>query len=1202
MDFTPAQKRAIDEKNCSLLVAAGAGSGKTRVLTERIISKILDPESNADITDFLIVTFTNAAAKEMSERIRKALTKRSSEFPENKKLIRNIALLPYARISTINSFCFDLVKENYQKLGLPPKLRIAEDSENDVMLDAEIADVIEERLENYEKYEFFTTVYENFSGKKSEGPFSASVKKFYQSLTNTVVSKKKYLEECCEKYREVSECSEIFDTFYGKMILGYTQKDLEEAKKIMLQAYEMSRDVEETFGIVGEDFQRYITNIDNALSSCKNGGFEAVLNALDFPHFKKSTKKKQYKEFSDEVYDIASEARDIIKALVSDYYSSSADMLKKCAGDYFNILSELSDIVSEVEKRFAELKMRKGVLSFSDVEAYALKLLYSDAENGIESPDAKMIAETIKELYIDEYQDINPIEDMIFRALSKKDGDGNECNRFLVGDSKQSIYGFRGTSPKIFNSYRSEFSDVDDSKASRKRIFMQNNFRCSESVIDFTNLLFGRIMPNDYDSGDRLIFSKNSEKKIEEPAEFIFLNTQEIGKNTERRLTLAADAVYEKIQLLVNNPDVVGSEGKPYTYGDTAVLTRGWKEAVFLERYFSEKGIAVVCEKGESLFEREEIKLAVNILRSVDNPERNICTAGFMRSAIGGFGDDELALIRLNENHGSIFSAAKKYPTYEKARPDICKKISDFLTLHGNLRKMSRACTVSEFVRKMYSATDIVNVCTATAEGNGSAMIVKKNLTAFYNIAREYDKTSFKGISAFLEYIDAKISDKSEKSASPESNGIKIMTIHKSKGLEFPICIVFACDKNAHSASEKIMMNDCGVIFKLKSLEKLQSINGTRGFITSDTPFCALIKRKVSEKGSIEDRRLLYVALTRAVDRLCVVSAPEPLKDFEKVLKRRSLPSSDSEKTLNMWILGYLFENVGGFCIEQSKKYIVKSPNGRPCLEADVRVCFESENNAEDTAEELDICDNSADFVPNEELLESIKKRIDENRKAVEKIKAIPPKLTVSMLKHGLIDYEDAENSSEIQRNPLEMPEFIRKTSDKTAAEKGTAMHTFLQFAVFERCERDGCTAEAQILAQEGFITEKQRDMLDFAKLDGFFATELYCDIKSAVKIHRELRFNLSAEAKDVIAGAPETSDFVLVQGVIDCFIENSDGTYTVIDFKTDRVGGNAGLLVERYKNQLAFYCRAVEDITKKKVSKAVIFSFDMMKSIELEV
>ncbi len=1206
MNFTPAQKQAIDTKNCSLLVAAGAGSGKTRVLTERIIDRILDANSNTDITDFLIVTFTKAAAKEMSERIRKALTEKSVLYPENKKLIRNIALLPQAKISTISSFCLDMIKENYQNLDLSPSLRVAEDDEMNVLIDRITDSIIEERLSEPEKYPCFMTVYETFSGKKSDTPFAETLKDFYKRLTN-LPSMKKYLTTVCEHFKELYEANEVFDTFFGKLIKEYTKKDLECAKNLMVSALERSKAEPHTYELFSKVLPDDIVATDNILSSL-NAGFDAVYYQIwQFsPKNKPSDQNFDSKNFTDSVWMSAATARDIIKKDVrSAFYPVESETLKKCAGDYYTLSCELSDIMLTLDTRLTAEKKENGIISFSDVERFALELLYDDLDKGTVSETAKNVSAGIKELYIDEYQDINPIQDMIFRALSAKTPDGEECNRFLVGDYKQSIYGFRGARPEIFNGYRHDFADVDEESAPRRKLFMQNNFRCSESVIDFTNMLFCKIMPEEYTEGDRLIFSKISENPVEAPVEMLFCNTFDQKLSASECQKTEAEAVYNEIKKLIKNPEYISSKGKMYELSDVAILTRTWNEATLLEKFFKEKRIPVICERGESFFEREEIKLAMNIIKSVDNPERNICTAGFMRSAICGFSDDELTLIRQNSKTTSLFSATKKYLVCENANTITKEKIQRFLELHSKLRTLSRSCSTHDFVSQMYNLTDIVNICTASSYGaleNNAAQIRKKNLSMLYDLSRDFDKTVFKGISAFIEYINAKSQgSNTKKSAGITGDGIKIMTIHKSKGLEFPICFLFGSEKDSQNSREKIIMHEkTGFAFKLKSLEKIQSVQGVHGFVTTDTPLRTLIKRICDDTEDIEDKRLLYVALTRACDLLYITACPKAVKDYEaKIRENKNYKITKGKNQLEL-ILSYLYSENPDFSVEVPGKYDFKAENGRTALSVSVDLCTYSEEMEIEEKLQNDI----PVYLPNIELLDKIKNKINRSNSAKSQINAIPPKLTVSLLKNGLIDYEDTQVSSQAQRTPLEMPEFIRKTAEKTGAEKGTAMHTFLQFADFLRCESDGCKKEAERLCENGFITSKQFDMLNVAKLDAFFGTPVYHSIKSAVNVYRELRFNLSTSAKDVIDGVPDTDDFVLVQGVIDCFIENIDGTYTVIDFKTDNVKPEnaATVLTERYRNQLKLYSRAVEDMTGQKVSKAIIFSFASMESIDVEI
>lgn len=1207
MQFTEAQQKAIETKDCSLLVAAGAGSGKTRVLTERIIDRISDPSSKTEITDFLIVTFTKAAAKEMSERIRKALTERSVLFPENKKIIHNLALLPQAKISTISSFCLDLIKENHQRLGLSPKLRIAEDDEINLMIDRITDRIIEERLEDPESHEYFLTVYETLSGKKSDGPFAETIKKFYKKLTN-LPSVSGYLNTVISRFKELEEADEIFDTFFGKIIKEYTVRDLETARALMVSALERSKDEPHTYGLFSKVIPDDIIALDNIYSST-HAGFDATYTALcNFaPKNKPSDRNIETKEFTDAAWTAAATARDIIKDDVrASFYPVSSETLKKCAADYRRLAEELTELIILLDTLLEAEKNEKGIVGFSDVERYALKLLYDDVENGIVSDAAKTISLGIKELYIDEYQDINPIQDLIFKAISTNDPDGNERNRFMVGDSKQSIYGFRGARPDIFNGYRKEFADVSDSGKPKKKIFMQNNFRCAESVIDFTNMLFESIMPEEYGDGDRLIFSKHEEVAMTQPVKLLFCNTLAEKLSTEQCQKIQAQVIYNEISSLINNPMHKSSDGKLYKLKDMTILTRTWSEAVLLERFFSEKNVPVICEKGESFFERDEIKLALNIIRSVDNPERNISTAGFMRSAAGGFTDDELTLIRRNEKNASLFAAVKKYPLSENADGGICAKTKRFLDMHSKLRTISRNSTAHEFVSRMYQVTDLINICTVSAFGpvqNEAAKIRKKNLYMLYDLARDFDKTAFKGLSAFTEYINTKAeSPDSKKSASLSGEGIRIMTIHKSKGLEFPVCFIFGSEKDTRGNSEKIIMNEnAGFAFRLKSLEKISSVQGVHGFVTTDTPLRLLIKRICDDAEALEDKRLLYVAVTRARDRLYITACPKAVKDYEKKIKENRLYKITKGKNQLELILACLYTLNKDFTVEYEGNTVFTSENGHDAFEANVNM-YTSEF-AEGTAAEEAPTLPCVTYEPDALLLSALKQKIEASDKARSSLNTIPPKLTVSLLKHGLIDYEDTENASEAQRNPLEMPEFIRETAEKTGAEKGTAMHTFLQFASFDSCEAEGCLKEADRLAENGFITAKQREMLDIDKLDAFFKTELYAHIKSAVKVHRELRFNLKARPEEVIANVPQSKDFVLVQGVIDCFTENADGTYTVIDFKTDNVKAEnaAEILTERYKNQLAFYCMAVEDITKKKVSRAVIFSFSGMEAIELD-
>lgn len=1201
MNFTPAQKLAIDTKNCSLLVSAGAGSGKTRVLTERIIDRLLDADNKTDITRFLIVTFTNAAAKELSDRIRLSLTSKVAGTAQNKNIIKNLALLPQAKISTIDSFCYDLVKDNYQRLGLLPKLRIAEETETDVVLGGIIEEIIEEKMSSENKSPYFLTVYELFSGKKKDEPFLKTMKDIYKYLLN-LPSVGSYLDTCCERFKEVYETEEFFDTYFGKLLYNYAKEMAFSAVNGFENALEMSKKDAETY-------KKFVPVIENdidgikILSASLEGGFSDALYCLSvLKHKTCRTDSFNDPILATQVYSLVKNCRERIKKLKDTYFLANADTLKLCAEDCYNIMDEIRDIMLKIDERFSESKKTHGILTFSDVERMALTLLYDDIEKGKISDIAKNIADEFDELYIDEYQDINPVQDMIFKAVAKNAPDGCENNRFLVGDVKQSIYGFRGARPEIFNAYREKFDNVENENSPQRKIFMQNNFRCSENVIAFTNMLFEFIMPESYSKNDKLIFSKKEEIKITEPVKLLICNCDTAQENTaEVRLQAQAQMLVNELMYLVDNQNVRSSQGKKYDFSDVAILTQTWNAAIFLENYLNEKGIPVVCEKGENFFTRREIRLALNIIKSVDNPERDIATAGFMRSAAGLFNDDELTKIRLLHKDGSLFSAVRRYEGSEKSEPDLCAKIRRFLELHTELRKISRTCSAADFIRKMYAKTDLVSICTSdtfSAVGRKASGVAKKNLMRLYDMAREYDKTIFKGISCFIEYLSAKCAGNSTKSESVCSDGVRIMTIHKSKGLEFPVCFVFEADRELKVRSEKIVMNDlAGAAFKISSMDSMKSVGGKRGYVSINTPFKDLVTMCNKKTEYLEDKRLLYVALTRAIDRLYITACPKYCgKLISESNENPDLAVSDGKSALH-WMFSYIArENKLQNLVDKSKTELCDD-NGNTVFEATLFNLGNIEFSEEKQVSEEEImyeCDNA--------FLETIKTAIHKADR-VKEIVSVPPKLTVTLLKHGLIDYEDTANSADMQRKLKDMPDFVKESGQASAAEKGTAMHTFLQFANYLSCAQDGCENEANRLAENGFITRKQRELLDIQKLDAFFKTSLYYKIKNAKRVYREMRFNLKVEAKEVIADVPETDDFVLVQGVIDCFIENDDGTYTVIDFKTDSVPEKDGaqILHNKYFNQLSFYCRAVEDITKKKVSGAVIFSFTLMDCVPIE-
>lgn len=1244
-EFTDSQKKALAVGEYSLIVAAGAGSGKTRVLIERVVRRLLQVtcDPSTDITRFLIVTFTNAAAGELCERIRKALAdavENASDETVRRAAVKNLALLPQAKICTIDSFCYDFVREHAELLGLPSKLRIADETEMDVLLDGIIDELIEEKMaicrqnRDLGKDDYFLTAYDMFSAPRNDDAFVDTLKKLYKDLLHRP-SPREFLAQACELYREVIQADELFDTTYGHAFHDALYQSVSTAITVCENALDECEADEQMHKTITPVLENDLETLKIVASSL-GAGYRAAREAAD-TRFKPSPRIQKIENPAAPLLIVRRKsALDEVKAVRKRYFSASSELLRLCAADCLHIAEVLREMLEAIEERLWNVKRTHGILSFSDVERLTLKLLYDDDAAQTPSALAAETAGLFDELYIDEYQDVDPIQDKIFLALSRKTSDGTECGRFLVGDAKQSIYRFRGATPGIFMHYRDTFAPCEKEGEARRRLFMSDNFRCAQNVIDFTNAVFEKVF-DDYNEQERLTCSRPDKDALNEPVHILLCNTDALADTkSESRRAAEAAVVYREITALLNDPNACDSTGRHYTPADIAILTSKWDAAKQLERYFAARGMAVVCEKGESFFDRREIRLALSVLAATDNPQKDIPLAGVMRSPIGGFTDDELVQIRLPAKDKSLYEAlclaaqTENVPDEASAAEQstdadavlVCK-CRTFLSLLEKLRALSRGCGASEFLRKMYALTDLPAICAAgdpSLFGSLSPEARKKNLMLLYDKARAFDSTVFRGIGAFLDYMKDIRAGEGLKSCSDAFGGIHIMTIHHSKGLEFPVCFLFNADRAPSSSENAFIMSDTyGLAFQLKGYADIRSVAGNDGFVSATTPFRTVLSAEDDLGEANEYKRLLYVALTRARDRLYITASPKPVKPQNGGEATFAAPIfnalDDPEKAargksfLDM-MFGFLaaqkpFETLAAGC---GGEVTVSFPDAAGRTLADVRtiVCTDDAETPATPPEAA--VENAAPTVqtptyePDETLLEKIRTSIASRKARLKALCAVPPKLTVSLLKDGLIDYEDASLAALGERQKREIPDFVRETAEKSAAERGTAMHVFMQFADFAACEAHGVKIEAERLVSDGFLTETQRDLLDFGKLNGFFKTALYEKIRSAEKVYRELRFNLKVAAGEVLADAPETDDFVLVQGVIDCFIRESDGSYTVIDFKTDHVkSGEEQLLADRYANQLAFYCRAVTDMTKAPVKNAVIFSFALMEEIPLD-
>ena len=1198
MNFTENQQNAIDVRDCSLIVSAGAGSGKTAVLTERILERICDENDDCNIDDFLIVTFTNAAAKELSDRIRKKLSERAAKQPLNKKIINNIALLPLAKISTINSFCYELVRNNFQKLGLGASVRIADESEMAVVRQRVVNDLINDYFENDGDDEVFLAVYEIFSSAKNDNGFVEAILDLDRKL-RCLPDPDGFCKNILDGYREVSETDEFFDTQIGKALREKVKKQAENAASV--------------FEKLCNECAKYPQLADKYLPSveCELNLAKSVLYSLDkgYCEVKKSVDNAEKVSFKairnfenpslqNLIKDTKASVSSDFRQMLAKNFGCSKELLETCAEDTYLVLSKLFEITNEFSSRLEEKKKQMSVIEFSDAERYALSLLVKSMSPFSVTPLALQLRERFTEVYIDEYQDVNPLQDMIFKAVSRTSADGNEYSRFMVGDIKQSIYRFRGASSEIFMNYRDSFCDVD-AKGLQKRIFMNDNFRCCESVIEFTNCLFSRLMKEYYLEGDKLLHSRLEAVRLMHKVKYIAFDYDKETADGISSSELEAAIICKEIKRIVENPEITDADGKMYSYSDVAILARSKPALKVYESVLGMSGIPTASDVGESFYGKKEILLCLNILNSIDNPERDIYLAGFMRSFAGAFSDDELAIIRKLFRDMSLYRAVINYSENgdDEALREKCRVFVEKLREY---RQYSRGKSAEKLLWKLYCDMDILAMCSSdrfTCDKKGT----RKNLFKLYQMARDFSSTSFKGVGAFIEYVNGSMNEsdiKSERDMGKDC--VRLMTVHASKGLEFPICFVSDLSRKFNRSDETarlVFSEKSGVAVTLCDTAAIKSAQSDTGMIKIDTPYRGFVTDEIDSELIEEEIRILYVAMTRARDMLILTGGFS--KKIENTMKD-ALVTKYTESYSCCTSFASLI--LGAMAHEQAlSPFFDAAGIERESTENAVGNFFECvlygcENAADDyknligTAANDDASEDDTEI--DAELLALLKKRSE----LVIKTDNTPSKLTVSQLKKGLIDEEKAVLDSDEQEEDT-LPCFMADELSVDAAEKGTAMHMFMQFARYENCEMS-CESEADRLCTEGFIDERQRSILDIRKLDEFFSSSFYKTIKQSNCMYREQRFNLSVDAFDVSLPGE-----ILVQGVIDLFYENDDGTYTVVDFKTDRVFGDGAeeILIERHKEQLMYYKKAVEEMTERKVKNTYIYSFSLMKQIAVE-
>lgn len=1160
-----------------------------------------------------MVTFTSAAASEMRERILDAIYKKMEQDPEDENLQKQVVLLNKASICTIDSFCLDVIRNNFYELDISANARVADSTEILLLKQEILDDLFEEKYIADDKD--FISLIETYTKYNKDEELKDIILKIYSYVQSSPFPEK-WLEEKTEVLN-IKEEENFANTIWGKIIL-------ENVKSILLNGIlklkniktKMQRfsELDKFTSVIEQDIENYEV-ISNSLDN-----WDRIYNLInEFKPKNWPIDKKVTNDLKDEAKDVRDSVKDEFKKVKELINCTSEEAIQDISYMYETI-SKLKNLILEFSEKFYAKKREKNIMDFNDMEHLALKMLVKEENGKIETTEiAKKYQNQFEEIAIDEYQDSNLVQEYILTSVSK----GN--NIFMVGDVKQSIYKFRQARPELFLDKYKKYS-LDPKEKEDRKIQLFKNFRSRKNILDFTNLVFENIMSKnlgsiEYNQDEYLnlgasfenIDNQNLNTEVDiidlsEDEEDTWKNEEKTEEEPEKErvedVVLEARLVAKKIKDLIDSKYQVidKKQGRrDIQYKDICILLRSIAGvANVYEKEISELGIPVYSDSSGEYLQSIEIETIMALLRVINNPMQDIPLVTVMRSPIGNFTDNELVEIRMQDRNGSFYEALTKTDT---------KKAKDFLNLLEELKNDEETMALDEWIWNIYTKTGYMNYVSLMPNG----ILRVSNLKMLFERAKQYESASFKGLFNFINFID-KIKFNSEDLSSAKvigenENVVRIMSIHKSKGLEFPVVILAGTGKqfNMQDLNEKILLDqDLGF--------GMQYINAER-HIEFKTLAKKALAIKAKEEAISEEMRVLYVALTRAKEKLIVVGRQ---KDVNKKMQEK-----------NKLIEIYKAEDAGkinDYLLKKYKTYLdwielIYAKLGYDATKEifTVNIIKKSDLQKEDIEETIE-----------DGIIEKILKKafIYNDKEKQEKIiqilnweylyknlEGIPTKTSVTKLKEEAQGAETIkESSKDIKFDVSEdkkislitaKPKFINenKKTKISNAEKGTLMHLCVQ----KMDEKQEYTLEKiqdmiNTLKEKVLITEAEAETINKEKLLKYTKSELWQDLKQAKQIYKEQPFYINIKASTVYDNIePENDENILVQGVIDLFYINKNDEIVLVDFKTDYIDdGQEIMLIEKYKKQLEIYKIALEQSLKRSVSKVALYSLYLNKLIDM--
>ncbi|MBS5510760.1 MAG: helicase-exonuclease AddAB subunit AddA [Clostridium sp.] len=1235
--WTEEQKKVIETRHRNLLVSAAAGSGKTAVLVERIIRMITDPEDPVDIDRLLVMTFTNAAAAEMRERVETALGKLLDEYPGDKNLERQNTLIHHAKITTIDSFCLNLLREHFHELDLDPGFRVADEGELLLLK----ADVMKELLEEYYKRgdDRFIKFVDTYATGRTDGGLEEYILKVWEfSQSNPWPGE--WIAACRKELRAGKNgCGEgsMEEMPWMKYLIQDVRRQTEEFLDGLYEAADLAaeEDGPQAYGpMLTEDIR--------GMEALKEAGtykeLAECLENLKFGRLAAVRGKNADPEKKEQAAAYRNLAKDGIKKMKARYLPGDPDTVFSDMDACREPIRMLLELAEEFAARFQEAKEEKNLVDFNDLEHFALEVLTGGSLDHRPGPVADELSEIYEEILVDEYQDSNEVQETLIRCVSRERF--GTPNVFMVGDVKQSIYKFRLAKPELFLKKYESYGKED---GLYQKIELHKNFRSRPEVLCSINDVFYRIMTKQLGNiryTDDAALYPGAEFPVtpvdgQSKTEVLLLNTGDslfAGMDEEKADYTAKEAearlIAAKIRELTDPEHGMkifnGKTGEyePLKKKDIVILLRslsGWSEE-FLS-VLGAAGIPACAESRTGYFTAVEVETVLNMLALIDNPMQDIPLAGVLKSPIGGMKDRELAIVmaefkkdpdrgeeigfygavkRYLERHGDLEEEALRQGgsgenVQEKSEEEtvIYRRLDAFRNLLMTLRKESMYLPVSRLIYRIFDLTGYDKYAAAMPAGKTR----QANLAMLVQKAEDYEKTSYQGLFDFIRYIEKLKkynTDFGEASRSGEhDDAVRIMSIHKSKGLEFPVVFLAGCGKkfNRQDARGRILIDEeLGIAADFFDPEKK---------IKAPTLKKNVLARRSDLENMGEELRILYVAMTRAKEKLIITAGDRYLDN--KLEKWGEIPAGGALPFTTLsaassyldWIL---------MASEGAKNTI------------DVRTVPVSNLLVEETK--------------NQEKKAKIYLELEQLRKAqpeevlgligvkypYEADLSLHAKMSVSELKEQGQFVDDAESAflirnvrekeAEMMEEDPSVSESEEKVRVKRASDRGTAYHRALELIRFSEISGyDDIVKKLEEIRMEKRMQESAVDMVYPGVLTKFFHSEIAGRMKRADrngKLRKESQFVVGIPAREM--GKADSDELILLQGIIDAWFEEDDGL-VLVDYKTDRMKeGGEPILLDRYRIQLKYYAKALAKITGKKVKEAVIYSLALQKEIPVPI